>query len=88
MKRYVALTTIVVLITIHCNSQKIDVAHHNALSIEIGKTGMIFDLTYDHKFKTNSFGFRVIGGSNLGRYLTLKTFGGGGYSLIGKKKFL
>jgi hypothetical protein len=54
-----------------------------AISFEIGKTGIIYNLNYDHKFYSKNCGFRVGIGSNLGRYLQLFSFGGGGYYLFG-----
>ncbi len=55
-----------------------------ALSIEIGKTGIIFNAYYDHKF--SKFGFRLGAGSNFNKYLRATTFGGGGFYLQGKEK--
>ena len=55
-----------------------------ALSLELGKTGIIFNLNYDQKF--SRLGFRVGAGSNFNKYLKAITFGGGGYYLIGKEK--
>ncbi|MDQ3682665.1 MAG: hypothetical protein M3352_06285 [Bacteroidota bacterium] len=54
-----------------------------AISFEIGKTGIIYNLNYDHKFYSKNFGFRVGIGSNPGRYLQLLSVGGGGYYLFG-----
>lgn len=53
-----------------------------SISFEIGKTGAIFNLTYDQKF--SKFGFRIGAGSNFNKYLKAITFGGGGYYLLGK----
>ena len=55
-----------------------------ALSFEIGKTGLIFNINYDQKF--SKFGFRVGTGSNLDKYLKAFTFGGGVFYLFGKEK--
>ena len=54
-----------------------------ALSFELGKTGIIFNLNYDQKF--SKFGFRIGAGSNFNKYLKAITFGGGVY-LMGKEK--
>lgn len=56
----------------------------NAVSFELGKTGLIYNLTFDHKIRTNNFGFRVGIGSNLAKYLNAISVGGGGYYLVGK----
>ena len=55
-----------------------------ALSFELGKTGIIFNLNYDQKF--SKFGFRVGVGSNFDKYLKAITFGGGLFYLMGKEK--
>ena len=56
----------------------------NALSFELGKTGLIYNLTFDHKLKSKNIGFRFGAGSNLAKYLNAVSVGGGGYYLIGK----
>jgi hypothetical protein len=80
------LTTIIsfiVCITV-CNAQKAGKPKLNAVSFELGKTGLIYNLSYDHKLRTKNYGFRFGVGSNLGSYLSAITVGGGGYGLIGK----
>ena len=57
-----------------------------ALSLETGKTGLIFSLTYDQRFKGKKTGLRVGMGTNLSHYLKLITIGGGAYYLVGKTK--
>ena len=56
----------------------------NSLSLEIGKTGLIYNLIYDHQF-LNKFGIKVGGGSNFSAN-NAKTVGGGVYYLLGKSK--
>jgi hypothetical protein len=53
---------------------------------EIGKTGVIYNLGYDHQLAGMKTGFRVVAGSNLGRYQKLTAFGGGVYQLFGRIK--
>lgn len=60
----------------------------NALSLEIGKTGAIFNLTYDRKEETAKVGWRAFAGSNLGQYLNLLNVGVGAYYLAGKRSSL
>ncbi|RYZ23547.1 MAG: hypothetical protein EOO10_20980 [Chitinophagaceae bacterium] len=55
----------------------------NAVSFELGKTGLIYNLTFDHKVATKNFGFRLGVGSNLAQYLNATVVGGGGYYLVG-----
>ena len=58
---------------------------YNALSFELGKTGLIYNLNFDHKFAKNNFGFRFGAGTNFGQYLNVVTVGGGSYFLVGKQ---
>jgi hypothetical protein len=62
-----------------------DKRRNNSLSLEIGKTGLIYNLTYDHHF-SNNFGLRAGGGSNFSSNLQAITAGGGIYYLTGKSK--
>jgi len=56
----------------------------NALSVELGKTGLIYNLTFDHKAVAKNFGFKLGVGSNFGKYLNARVLGAGGFYLIGK----
>ncbi|MEO6549289.1 MAG: hypothetical protein ABIN94_14905 [Ferruginibacter sp.] len=67
-----------------CNAQARDNSTLNALSLELGKTGLIYNLNFDHKFRDKNYGFRLSVGSNLAKYLSLFSTGGGGYYLTGK----
>lgn len=72
-----------------CNAQTIEKSKLNAISFELGKTGLIYNLTFDHKSATKNFGFRLNVGSNIAKYLNAISVGGGGYYLVGKtNKFL
>jgi hypothetical protein len=80
------LTTIIAIFVCltYCFAQTTEKSKLNALSFELGKTGIIYNLNYDHKLSGKNFGFRFAAGSNLAKYLKAITFGGGGYTLIGK----
>lgn len=67
-----------------CNAQTTEKPTFNAISFELGKTGLIYNLTFDHKIKTTNFGFRFTAGSNLAQYLKAVAVGGGGYYVVGK----
>ncbi len=67
-------------------SQANDKANINALSFELGKSGLIYNVSFDHKFKSSGFGGIIKVGSNLSEYLNLKMVGGGVYRLVGKEK--
>jgi hypothetical protein len=58
---------------------------HNAVSFEFGKTGLLYNVTFDHKKREGTFGFRFGAGSNFGQYLNAISFGGGGYYLVGRE---
>ena len=84
MKLYLPTIFFLLLCSILCSAQTIDKIKNNALSLEFGKSGLIYNLSYDHKFQNNYFGFRLNGGTNFAKYLSAATFGGGGYYLVGK----
>jgi hypothetical protein len=68
-----------------CSAQTADKSKNNALSLELGKTGLIYNINLDHKFQGKNFGVRVATGSNLDKYLNLFIAGAGGYFLSGIK---
>jgi hypothetical protein len=49
----------------------------NALSLEIGKTGLIYNLRYDRLLQGDKFGFIASAGSNFGKYISYYSAGGG-----------
>jgi hypothetical protein len=53
---------------------------------ELGKTGLIYNLGYDHQLAGKKAGFRFAGGSNPGKYQSLFNIGGGVYKLFGGVK--
>ena len=53
---------------------------NNSLSFEVGKTGLIYNLVYDHQF-SNRFGIRAGGGSNFSVSIEVTT-GGGDYIIF------
>jgi hypothetical protein len=59
---------------------------NNAVSFELGKTGLIFNVNFDHKIDDKNFGYRIDAGSNFNQYLKLYTVGGGGYYLSGSER--
>jgi hypothetical protein len=69
------------IIVMFCNGQTTDNLKLNAISFELGKTGLIYNLTFDHKFASKKIGFRFGAGSNLAKYLNAISAGGGGYYL-------
>jgi hypothetical protein len=57
----------------------------NTISFEVGKTGLIYNLTYDLQFP-EQIGFRLVVGHNFSDYMSTITGGGGLYYLLGKNK--
>ncbi|MGB3007348.1 MAG: hypothetical protein WBC06_12610 [Chitinophagaceae bacterium] len=68
-----------------CFTQTTEKPKHNALSFELGKTGLIYNLKYDHKVAGKNFGFGIGVGSNFAQHLNLITAGGSGYYLLGRQ---
>lgn len=83
-----SIIIILLFCSVLCNAQTTIKIKNNALSLELGKTSLIYNLTYDHKLRNKNFGFRVIAGSNLAKYLQAYTVGAGSYYLIGKRSSL
>ena len=48
-----------------CNAQTESHQKNNALSLELGKSGLIYNLNFDHKFQNKDFGLRFGLGSNF-----------------------
>jgi len=82
MKPY--LTAIIAIVCFNfCKAQNAETRSINALSLEIGKTGLIFNLNYDHKIKNTKVGFRLGVGASPHGYAEAVIAGGGGYFLAG-----
>lgn len=86
MKINLSIFLPVFLLTNICAAQNTAHPKYNALSLELGKTGLIYNINYDHRFKEKNFGIRLTAGSNLAQYLQLINVGGGVYYLHGKGK--
>jgi hypothetical protein len=84
MKKYVIAPLFIVALMQFCNAQSPGKSRSNALSLELGKSGLIFNLSYDHKFNSKNLGLRAGAGSNFANNLNAKSFGGGVYYLWGK----
>jgi hypothetical protein len=86
MKHTLSIIFAILICWTFCNAQTDEKSKLNAISFELGKTGLIYNLNFDHKFANNSFGVRFAIGSNFGKYLNALSMGGGGYYLAGKRK--
>lgn len=85
MKNKTTATIIMFLLFTVCNGQKVSNQKNNAISFELGKSGLIYNLNFDHKFQDKSFGVRFELGSNFSKYLQAFITGAGGYYLIGNE---
>ena len=83
MKYKTTATMILFFLFAICNAQTTYHQKDNAISLELGKSGLVFNLNFDHKFQDKSFGYRFGLGSNFSNYLQAFTTGAGGYYLIG-----
>ena len=86
MKSLLSAFFTLLISTTFCNAQKTAKPQLNAISLELGKTGLIYNIVFDHRLKNKNFGIRVDIGSNFLQYLSLLTTGAGGYYLVGKRK--
>ena len=68
-----------------CTGQNNINAKNNTLSLELGKVGTIFNVTFDHKIKAKKYGYKLNIGSNLFQYQNVLQVGGGLYYLKGKQ---
>ena len=82
MKFKFAATFILLLVFNICTAQTVMHTKNNALSLELGKSGLIYNLTFDHKFQDKNIGLRVIAGSNFAKWLKAIKAGAGVYYLI------
>ena len=86
MKTYLTSIGAILFCVTFCRGQTSGKPKLNAASLELGKTGLIYNLYFDHRLATRNVGFRLGAGSNLGKYINLISVGGGGYHLMGKTK--
>lgn len=66
-----------------CRAQTSNASQRNALSVELGKTGLIYHLNVDHQLAGKKVGFRLGAGSNFAHYLNAIVAGAGSYYLAG-----
>ena len=85
MKHIVAIIVLIFISASFCNAQPTEKPRFNALSFELGKNGLIYNLNFDQKFAKKNYGFRFGAGSNFAKYLQAITVGGGAYHLFGRR---
>ncbi|OSZ73709.1 hypothetical protein CAP36_17030 [Chitinophagaceae bacterium IBVUCB2] len=86
MKKQIILSCFGVFCLSICNAQTSDSSKYSALSFELGKTGLIYNISFDRKFSGKNRGYRINMGSNFAKYLSAFSTGIGGYYLLGQKK--
>ena len=64
---------------------KIENPKYNILSFQIGKQGLLFNISYDHKFQHNNWGYKLETGANLFKGFQVNTVSIGSYILKGEK---
>jgi len=57
----------------------------NIIALEIGKTGLIYNLVFDNRLKGSLYGFKLGLGSNFGKYIRAFAVQLGMYRLFGNK---
>lgn len=68
-----------------CKAQSNSEDKNYSLSFELGKSGLIYNLNFDHRIQAKDFGYRIVVGSNFGKYLKAITNGVGAYYLSGRE---
>lgn len=71
---------------IHLSAQNNNRTRNNALSFEIGKSGLILNASFDHRFGAKPFGARLSAGHNVGSSTSFAIIEPGFYWLFGKSK--
>jgi hypothetical protein len=84
MKSLLTVICAIFISVMLCNAQTTEKPKPNAISFELGKTGLIYNLIFDHKLTNKNLGFRFGAGSNFAKYLNAISAGGGGYYLSGR----
>lgn len=84
MKVLLTAICVILISATLCNAQTNGKSKLNAISFELGKTGLIYNLSFDHKASIQNIGFRLGAGSNFAKYLNAISVGAGGYYLVGK----
>jgi len=85
MKNIPATVICIFLSVTFCFAQTTEKPKQNALSFKFGKTGLIYNLNFDHRFAGRNLGLRLGAGSNFAKYLNVIKAGGGGYYLLGRQ---
>ena len=66
-------------------AQQVAPQKNNSLSFQLGKTGLIYNLRFDHKIEDKNIIYNISAGSNFAKYLNLLIVGGGAGYLFGKR---
>jgi hypothetical protein len=82
--------TIIIIILFCCLSnicfgQQKTNSKNNALSVELGKVGLIYNAVFTHTIKNKNYGYKINAGTNFSNYQKLLQAGGGAFYVKGKK---
>jgi hypothetical protein len=82
----VPIIFLLISLTLTSSGQEISPEKNNSISLQIGKTGTIFNVRFDHKTANKKITYNFNAGSNFAKYLTARSVGIGGSYLSGKRK--
>jgi hypothetical protein len=84
MKQHLTIVFFLIFHLAVSNAQTKGKLNNNASYLEVGKTGLILNLCFDHKIPDKNLGIRFNIGSNFAKYLSAFSTGVGGYYLFGQ----
>jgi hypothetical protein len=82
----IAIIFLFISLTLTSSGQEISEVKNNSISLQLGKTGTILNLRFDHKLTNKKITYNFSAGSNFAKYLTARSVGAGGSYLFGKRK--
>lgn len=83
MKNKIAALSIFLFACTICKAQSQTDVKNYSVSFELGKSGLIYNANFDHRIQDKDFGYRIVVGSNFGKYLKAISNGVGAYYLTG-----
>lgn len=83
MKHRITITLVFFCLTVLAQAQ--GQSKNNAMFLELGKTGVMYNLGFDHRIANKSVGLRMTLGSNFGSNVNAFSTLGGAYYLFGQK---
>jgi hypothetical protein len=85
MKKFNCIIFLYCSVSSFCfGQQKINIKN-NALSVELGKVGLIYNAVFSHTIKNKNYGYKINAGTNFSTYQKLLQAGVGAFYIKGKK---